>query len=125
VLLREYGDAWLAGDVEKAESFYADDCRLHHFGRHPLAGDYVGKEAIRNWVSRMVAVTDKAETLKLYDIYASDNGGVTLIRVRFEREGRAPLEGKRVTVFQIGEDRKIHDVWVRDEDQYAVDAFFA
>jgi hypothetical protein len=42
-----------------------------------------------------------------------------------ERSGKKPLEGKRVTVFELGTDSKIHDVWVRDEDQYAVDEFFS
>lgn len=123
-LMREYVDAWLAGDVEKAESFYAEDCALHHFGRNPLAGDYVGREAMQEYIGKLLDYTDKAETLKVYDVFGNDSGGVTVIRVRFEREGKRPLEGKRVTLFEIGDDRKIHDVWVRDEDQYAVDEFF-
>lgn len=124
-LMREYVQAWLNGDVAKAESFYADDCVLHHVGRNPLAGDYVGKAAMNQYIQKLLVVTDKAETLKVYEVFGNDNGGVTVIRVRFERNGRKPLEGKRITLFRIGEDQKIHDVFVRDEDQYAVDEFFS
>jgi uncharacterized protein len=124
-LMCEYVQAWLDGNVPKAESFYADDCVLHHVGRNPLAGDYVGKAAMAEYIQKLLAVTSKAETLKVYGVFGNDNGGVTVIRVRFEREERKPLEGKRITLFQIGIDRKIHDVFVRDEDQYAVDEFFS
>lgn len=124
-LLQEYVDAWLKGDVAKAESFYADDCTLHHFGLNPLAGDYRGKKAMDDYIQKMLERTDKAETLKVYDVYGNDEGGVTVIRVRFEKAGKEPLEGVRITKFRIGNDRKIHDVWVRDEDQYAVDKFFS
>ena len=124
-LMKQYVDAWLRGDVAAAEAFYADDVRLHHFGHNPLAGEYIGKPALQEYLKKMLAVTDHAATLKVYNVFANDTAGVTVIRVRFERSGRAPLEGKRVTLFEIGPDRKIHDVWVRDEDQYAVDAFFS
>ena len=124
-LMRQYVDAWLKGDVNKAESFYADDVQLHHFGRNPLAGDYVGKKALQGYLKKMLEVTDKAETLKIYGVLASNSQAVTIIRVRFERSGKKPLEGKRITVFELGPDNKIHDVWVRDEDQYAVDEFFS
>ena len=85
ILLREYVDAWLTGDVEKAESFYAEDCALHHFGRNPLARDYVGREGMKVYIEKLLEVTDKAETLKVYDVFGNDSGGVTVIRVRFER----------------------------------------
>ena len=124
-MMRSYVDAWLRGDVETAESFYADDVNLHHFGRNPLAGHYEGKAALQGYLERMLEVTDKAETLKVYDVLANDRHAVTIIRVRFERAGRKPLEGKRVTLFELGDDGKIHDIWVRDEDQYAVDEFFS
>ncbi len=125
LLMREYVNAWLAGDVSKAESFYADDVQLHHIGRNPLAGDYVGKSEMNDYIAKLLHVTDKAETLQVYDVFANDVSAVTVIRVRFQRAGKTPLEGKRITLFQLGPDQKIHDVWVRDEDQYAVDEFFS
>jgi ketosteroid isomerase-like protein len=124
-LMRGYVDAWLRGDIEAAESYYADDVQLHHFGRNPLAGDYDGKPALQGYLQRMIAACDKAETLEVYDVLANDRHAVTILRVRFERSGKAPLEGKRITLFELGADGKIHDVWVRDEDQYAVDEFFS
>jgi ketosteroid isomerase-like protein len=123
--MRQYVDAWLRGDIAAAEAYYADDVSLHHYGRNPLSGDYMGKEALQGYLKRMLEVTDKAETLKVYDVLANERHAVTIIRVRFQRAGKKPLEGRRITLFEIGEDRKIHDVWVRDEDQYAVDEFFS
>jgi alkylhydroperoxidase family enzyme/ketosteroid isomerase-like protein len=124
-MMRRYTDAWLRGDVAAAEALYADDVTLHHFGRNPLAGIYRGKPALDGYLQRMIAAVDRAATLEVYDVFATERRAVTVIRVRFEKAGKTPLEGKRVTVFEIGDDGKIHDVWVRDEDQYAVDAFFS
>jgi uncharacterized protein len=123
--MRQYVDAWLGGDVARAESFYAEDVKLHHFGRNPLAGDYNGKPALTDYLNKLLKFTDKAETLQVYGVLANDTQAVTILRVRFERAGKKPFEGKRVTVFELGPDEKIHDVWVRDEDQYAADAFFS
>jgi alkylhydroperoxidase family enzyme/ketosteroid isomerase-like protein len=124
-MMRRYADAWLRGDVAAAEALYADDVTLHHFGRNPLAGTYRGKAALEKYLERMVAAVDHASTLEVYEILATERRAVTVIRVRFEKAGKKSLEGKRITLFEIGDDGKIHDVWVRDEDQYAVDAFFS
>lgn len=122
--MRRYTDAWLRGDIAAEEALYADDISLHVFGRNPLAETYRGKVALEGYLHRMMAAVDKASTLEVYDVFATDQGAVTVIRVRFEKAGKTPFEGKRTTHFEIGKDGKIHDLWGRDEDKYAVDAFF-
>ncbi|MCX6340504.1 MAG: nuclear transport factor 2 family protein [Candidatus Aureabacteria bacterium] len=124
LMMKKYEDAWLRGNSEEAESFYAGDVVLHHFGRNPLAGDYRGKAEVHGYIEKLMEVTDKAETLETIDVLVDDNYAVGIIRVRFERAGKKPLEGQRVTVFKLA-GGKIHDIWVRDEDQYAVDEFFS
>ena len=82
------------------------------------------KAEVHGYIEKLMEVTDKAETLETIDVLVDDNYAVGIIRVRFERAGKKPLEGQRVTVFKLA-GGKIHDIWVRDEDQYAVDEFFS
>ncbi len=124
LLMRKYESAWARGDVTEATSYYAEDIVLHLFGRNPLAGEYRGKAAVLGFVHKLLEVTDKIEILENYAILADDRYAVTYIRVRLERAGKKPLEGKRVVVFKLA-NGKIHDIWNRDEDQYAADEFFS
>jgi ketosteroid isomerase-like protein len=44
-LMRDYFDAWLANDWERALSFWHDEVIHHVPGRSRLAGDFQGKAA--------------------------------------------------------------------------------
>jgi ketosteroid isomerase-like protein len=124
-MMRNYLEAWKNGDVEKAMSFWDDDVVLHMFGRNPYAGTYTGREDYKNYVMTLyTSIVKKAELLKIYGNLADDERAVNLIRVRFERDGKEPLEIDRTTVFRL-RNGKIMEESVFDDDQYAVDDFFS
>lgn len=127
-LMRRYLDCWARGDVDAATEFWADDVVLYAFGRGPLSGVYRGKKAYRGYVDRLWELTAKSGgkviLVKVHGNLADDERAVNLIRVRFERPGRDPVEFDRTTVFVI-RNGKIVEEKVFDQDQYAFDEFLA
>ena len=119
-ILQRYADAWSRGDVAGIVASYHADFTLHYFGRHPLAGDHVGKAAALKTLAEVSRKTNR----KLVEIVAVMSGAVRsglIVREGFERDGvRATLE--RVLVFTT-KDGRLHECWVYDADQAAVDQF--
>lgn len=124
-LIKSYAQNWADGDVQAATDKYADDIVLHVPGRHRLSGDYRGKQAVLDYINQLVEWTGgKVQLLETVDVLANDRRAVDLIRARYEREGKKPLEVNRIVVYLIA-DNKIQELWVHDDDQYAVDEFFS
>ncbi len=127
-LMRAYLDCWARDDVEGATEFWADDVVLHAYGRGPFSGTYRGKEAYRGYVKRLWDFTErsggKAVMTKVYGNLADESHAVNIIRVRYERPGKEPVELDRVTVFSL-RDGKIIEERVFDDDQYALDEFLS
>lgn len=123
-LIHRYIDAWMAGDVETAIGCYADDVVLHIEGNHPLAGVYRGKQAVRGYIDKLVEVTGgNVQLVKPYGVLVNDTQAVDMVRSRFRR-GDKTLELNRTVVYRLHEG-KIREFWVHDDDQEAVDEFFA
>ena len=57
------------------------------------------------------------------DLLVSDTRAAALLRMRFTREGRDPLEITRVAIYVV-RDNKIVEMWGYDPDPERVDAFF-
>lgn len=125
-LVAEYLDAWLRMDVEHGSSFYADDLVVHVPGRHELAGTYRGRAAFHaGYVERAFELTGGRWSVEsVEDILASESRAMALVNKRFERDGEPPLETLVISVYEIDDD-KIVQLWMYDQDPYAVDAFFA
>lgn len=127
-LMRAYLDCWARDDVEGATEFWADDVVLHAYGHSPFSGTYEGKEAYRGYVKRLWDFTErsggKAILMKIYGNLADDVHAVNMIRVRYERPGKEPVELDRVTVFTL-RDGKIAEEQVFDHDQDALDEFLS
>lgn len=117
-----YADAWKRGDVAAIVACYHDDLTLHWFGASPRAGDHVGKAAAIKALAEVQVLTNR-KLLEVRDAIASDDHAVLLTRERFERDGRS-LELDRVLVFTIRDDQ-LHECWLYDRDQRAVDEFWA
>jgi len=120
--LRRYCDAWLAGDLPAILDCYADDLTLHYFGRSPLAGDHVGKQAALAALFQVQQRTNR-KLLAIHDVLASDDHAVVMARERFERDGKT-CELNRVAVYHL-RDGKLVECWIYDEDQRLVDEFLA
>jgi ketosteroid isomerase-like protein/alkylhydroperoxidase family enzyme len=124
-LMRDYLACWGRGDVEAASQFWADDVELVVNGRNPMSGTYRGKAAYREYVRKLYAlVAGRATLVTVYGNFADEHRAVNLIRVRFERPGKKPVEIDRTTVFRI-EGGKIKWEKVFDDDQYAFDEFLS
>ena len=121
-VLQRYAEAWQRGDVAVLVGSYHDDVVLHWFGHNPLAGEHRGKAAalaaladLQKRVSRRLVAVD--------DVLASADGGVLLVRERFERDGRVG-ELARALVYRV-RDEKLAECWVYDRDQRDVDEWLA
>jgi len=120
--VRAYCEASLKADAQAMLELYADDVIVHYFGRSPLAGDHVGKAAVAAALAKQRALTDR-KLIEIHDAMASVDHGVILTRERWERDGTS-MEVRRVFVYHI-RDGKVTEAWAYDNDQRAVDEFWA
>jgi ketosteroid isomerase-like protein len=84
----------------------------------------VGKDQVLGVFARLAELTGNSFQTQLHDVLASEEHAVVLQRWAAQREGKAPLDDRNVSVFHI-QDRKITEVWHHAGDQYAQDAFFS
>jgi len=117
-----YATAWLAGDRATLAACYHEDFTLHYSGRNPLAGDHRGKMASLAILAEVTRRTNR-KLLGIVDIMAGPERGALLVRELFERDGKA-AEFERLLVYAV-RDGLLHECWVWDRDQAAVDAFLA
>lgn len=120
--LRAYSEAWLAGDAATMFGIYSDDFTLHYFGQSQFAGDHVGKAAAVGTLMKVGQVANR-KLLAVHDTMASDTHGAILAHERFERDGRT-METHRVLLYHFREGQ-MTECWLYDEDQRAVDEFWA
>lgn len=120
-LIATYARAWEAGDAPTLVGLYHDDIVLHWFGQNPLAGDHVGKPAALSALFKLGQLTNRK--VKVHDILAGPGHAAILAHETWERDGRT-MEVDRVLVFHL-RDGKLSECWVYDEDQRAVDEFWA
>jgi hypothetical protein len=102
--------------------YISDEVVAHYPGRSDIAGWYKGKDFFSKVVPRLIQY--KATLLEVIDVLASDERAAVIVKERLEaRDGRS-IDFVRVAVYRIV-DGLIAEMWVRDEDQYALDEFMA
>lgn len=121
-LVRRGFEAFGSGDMATLDQIIADDATWHAVGNTPLSGDFVGKEAILGSFARIGKETDSIQQ-DLHAIVADDEHTVALVNATVTRGGKS-LTTAQVFVFHI-QDGKAAEVWVTQQDPYAVDAFWA
>ena len=122
-ILEAHIAALSSGDVAMAMSFYADDCRLSYPGRNALSGTYRGADEVLGFLSRAMELTEGTFHVDVHAILADSERVVALVRPSASRQGRS-LSWESVDVYTIA-DGKIAEHRILEEDQYAVDEFFA
>ncbi len=123
-IMKRYVEAFKRKDWEAATAFWADDIVLHAQGRHPLAGDFFGKQAFLEHVSRVSAqLSATIELVEVYDVMFSAEHAVGWVKERAVR-GERSLVFDRVNVYRMSEG-KITEVWMYDSDPYALEEFFS
>src|SRR5919205_556032 len=119
-IMKRYVEAFKRKDWEAATAFWAEDIVLHAQGRHPLAGDFFGKQAFLDHVGRVSAqLGGTIELVEVYEVLVGAEHAVALVKERAVR-GEQRLEFDRVNVYRL-RDGKIVELWSYDDDPYALD----
>ena len=121
-VVRRYADAWRANDLQTIVDSYHDDVVFHYFGASPLAGTHRGKAACLTLLMQVRERTNR-QLLEVSDVLVGKHRAAILARERFERDGRV-LELDRLLLYAV-RDGKLAECWIYDEDQRAVDEFWA
>lgn len=114
--IREATEALDEGDVERFLSFHTDDAVLHIPGRSPFAGDYKGKENLRQAARAQAQTGSRTE---IHDILVTSEHAVMLGVARWNVGGQE-IEDREVLVFHH-RDGQISEVWFYPSDQYSFD----
>jgi uncharacterized protein len=113
-----------AAVIPTGHRLLADDVVLHAAGRHPLAGEFAGKQAFLDaYTKTLAALGGTVEAVAIQDLLVGPERAVALVRERATR-GEQVLEFDRVNVYRL-RDGQIVEIWSYDFDPYALDAFWA
>jgi hypothetical protein len=101
-LLRETYGALAAGNMDAVLALLSDDVKAHVPGKSPVAGEYVGKEAVGGYVSKLFELSAGTLRFEPHDVVAGEAHGVGLVRDLAERENKS-LAMNNVHVWHLGE----------------------
>ena len=118
--LQSYREAWLAGDLARIFDMYHDDFVLHYFGKSPLAGTHVGKEAALGALGPASARSER-ELVEVSDVLVGEQMGAV---VAVERLGPERRECRRLLLYKVRDD-KLAECWLYDEDQRFIDELWS
>lgn len=118
-LVRKAYAAYAASDLTTLRACFAPDVTWHSPGRHPLAGDHRGPDAVVRFLTGIGERTGGTFRLEVHDVLANDEHAVLLSRVHGERGGRS-LHDNHALIFHV-RDGLITECWGHARDQHAVD----
>jgi len=116
-------DALGAGDFGGVLGFLSDDVIGHVPGNSPVAGDYMGKEAVAGYVGQLAERSGGTIRFQPRTVLVAGDRGVGLLRDLAEREGKT-LAMDNVHVWRMG-DGTLDEIWIYPGDQYAWDDFWS
>ncbi len=120
-IVRRYAEAWRANDITAVFDLYHDDFVLHYFGRSPLAGDHVGKDAA---ISVLVEATQRSgrQLDEIEDVLGGSTFAAIVAREGVGRDGTRVV--RRVFLYTV-RDGKLAECWLYDEDQRFIDTLWS
>jgi ketosteroid isomerase-like protein len=116
-------EALATGDFVTVMSYLSADVVAHVPGNSPVAGDYLGKEAVAGYVTTLAELSGGTLRFEPHAVIVTGRHGAGLVRDRAEREGKA-LDMNNVHVWHIVEGT-LTEVWIYPGDQYAWDDFWS
>jgi ketosteroid isomerase-like protein len=122
-LIRQGYDAFSRGDMDTLRELFHPDVVWHAPGRHQLAGDHRGVDAVLGYFGRTMELTGGNFRVQVHDVIANDEHAVGL-HVAYAARGGSTLRDNTVLVFQIS-DGKATEVWQYWADPYAADQLFS
>lgn len=121
-VMQQVYDAFLIGDVDRAATFWNEDCTHFYPGTSPLAGAHSGIESALGFAGKMFEITQGRISMTILDLGASDEAAYARVHTEYRTDTQR-LEMMFVNISTIV-NGKIQDFWTLPEDQYAVDAFW-
>ena len=122
--VREAFAAFNRGDVEAMRPFIAEDIVWHVGGDHPLSGDYRGRDALFEYVGKVLELTGGTLTAEPLDVLVNDRHAGVFQRVTGERDGRK-LDVVLAQALTFDDDGRWSEYWALADRQDEVDAFWA
>jgi ketosteroid isomerase-like protein len=122
-VLQALYDALGAGDFGAVLGYLSDDVIGHVPGTSPVAGDYVGKEAVAGYVGSLAERSGGTVRFEPRTVLVAGDRGVGLLRDLAERDGKT-LAMDNVHVWRMG-DGTLDEIWIYPGDQYAWDEFWS
>ena len=96
----------------------------HVGGDHPLSGDYRGRDALFQYVGKVLELTGGTLTAEPLDILVNDRHAGVFQRVTGERDGRK-LDVVLAQALTFDDDGRWSEYWALADQQDEVDAFWA
>jgi len=119
-VLRDYAEAWLAGDLQRVLGAYHDEIVLHYMGESPLAGTHVGKDAVFPLLGQASYRTSR-KLIDIEDVLVGETLGALLAT---EDLGEPPRRVRRILLYRV-EDGQLRELAVRRGDQRFIDALWS
>jgi len=120
--LRKMDEAQSSGDIETMLSFVTDDVVVHIGGRSKLAGDFKGRDALKDQFGRFMQVMGENAEFETHDIVAGDKHGFILQTLKGDRAGDR-IEAQSVGIFHFA-NGKVNEAWFIDVDPYSADPWY-
>jgi len=121
---REFLATFARDDFEALGAFFSDDVVWHVAGKHPLAGDYHGRDALLAYFARARDESGGTLALEPSGILANDEHVALFLRVTGERNGKR-LDIEMAEAMDVGADGRWTAFFAMADDQHAVDEFWS
>ena len=116
---RRTADAFRARDFDAIRSLVAEDVVWHVPGRHAMAGEIRGIDALVGWLGRL---GELGFTLREHDVFGNDEHVCALSHMGARRPG-VEIETPVTSIFHFRRGRQV-ERWIYPDDMDAWEAIF-
>jgi ketosteroid isomerase-like protein len=121
--VREALQAYDRSDFESLRSFLAENVVWHVGGRHPLSGDYFGREGVIEYCKRAQELAGRTLQGEVLEVLADDRHAGVFNRITAQRDGER-LDVTLAQAITFDDEGRWTEYWALADDQDAVDAFW-
>jgi hypothetical protein len=115
--------AYAEGDLKRVVEQFTPDVVFHVPGRHHLAGDYRGRDALLGYLETVRGLTGGNLTMELERVLAGERYTALFSRLRGTL-GQRSVDVLMAQTFHHGEDGLFAEYYALADDQQAYDAFW-
>ncbi|MCU1593025.1 MAG: nuclear transport factor 2 family protein [Frankiales bacterium] len=118
-IVRDLYAAYAAMDIPAIDASMSEDSVMHIPGRHPLAGDKIGKEAIWAYLAAVAEISQGIGGYEVVTVTEDAAGTVVALLIGTIRDFVRPT----AHIYRIV-DGRVAEFWEASYDQHAEDAFW-